>query len=1679
MAFICSVCGFRVFGTVLWMFLAVFLKKALSEPVHLMSVTPTPFVSNDVEPAQFICLLSDPDTAKLNEITIGRHITRGNTSAYNTLALPSRTTSTTVITLNRKTTTIATTTHAVRIGEVQGVFYCEASNSQGVPTRVPVTILRGDQTHFEPLDGQFTVTANVGESVTLDVTILTSNTPLAVNPSTDVRWQKQADTPDGYITFDQSRFTSTADSLSFPINQVTVSDKGVYATYWKDRRQSFRFSLIRLIVRECPAGRWGPPTCISICDNCYNGGICDDKTGECVCRPGFTGPNCLRACGQNKFGWDCEHQCGFNLAVASCPLSVFCVPDPAGCSCIPGWKGTKCDQVCLNDEFGAGCSETCHCAEGVACDRYTGECATGNCAAGWSGTGCQIPDECPTGYWGSECTEKCGCENCNQDTGSCLLASECLSGFAGHNCEHECHCLSGPSCVDRMTAKCSADDNTGLSLCEPGYMSVTGINLDNCAQYEGCFADCTKTCHCQGGVNHCNPVTGECSTPASDGKMCKDAWSGTSCQTGIISLTYQKTNPGQPVNVTCIVTGDPGAPDASRVSLFYLTDQGGFENGDQVETMQKGNYLSVVYEASPAAGGELTCSETTEGFTQAKVTTEYYALPRLTDTPTIVPGSVGATSVMIQWNAWDPAAGDTGDGPVIGYNIYYALKSMPGNRMDGGFISGLDQTQSEIIQVIVESLQPSTEYWIQVRAVREGPGGEGQLSPVVDITTLALTTLPPSTSSPRITTSSPSTSSPHITTQPPSILSSQPPSQVGPTQTTTASGVVNMQSAQTSIIVAVVMILLVILAFIIALIFYIRWRRRRQPKRYPPSVVASEADLDRISQVLAPSMFDTSSVASLENFINLGFEESTDDMDFENRRPISHPAPPPPPLQLSPDSPALRKRAATSTIKLGLHISPVDVKDFANYVKKKRLSTDLKVEWESLPKGLVKPTTIAKKLENKGKNRFRNVVAYDHSRVGLEPLEYDPHSDYINACYIKGIKNKKHYIATQGPSDMTLGDFWRLIWQEEVAVVVMACNLIEEGKQKCSKYWPDINVPVSFGGISVSLNGEEKKGKECTIRRLTASKDGEEGSRELTQIHYTEWPDKDVPKHCTPVLKYIKQVKKHHNGKTPLLIHCSAGAGRTGTIIAIHAMMDLADSMKQVDIYNFVCSMRNNRPHMVQTSDQYIFVHDALLEYLFCKETFVSADEFAARLKSLQETNPETGNTYLQDEYEILNLVSPNHGALKTRGSLSQEGLARMRTADNLPVDSSRPLLMTPRGDDDKSGFINAAFLDGYKKKDLFISTQMPLTHTVVDIWRMMYDYNCTSIVHLNDMDQEDCPQFWPDTGTNEYGPFTVSLMGKENTPDYDMRTLQLVYTKMDMKSPISVRHFQYKTWPRGDERPATSDGILQLISAVEKWQKTLDAPGPIVVLCMNAAGRTGVFCAIQTCLDQVREEQGVDVLQNVKQLRIHRTNVVDTPSKYLFCYEAILEYLKAFDINYDNSIPYENITRSKMDNEEDIAGLYGNMHIGARKKEKGDRTSRPAASLPQSETKQEPGGDETKSDALNKDNKARKDELKVPPSTRHNQANGTPSSERKSRYADDEELRLYGNIPSSGTPKVDRKATDAATNPAPPSNRRSRIKADKGERQRNNSQKKSSGKKPKEGEQIYQNTVFEAYAQV
>ncbi|XP_058965904.2 receptor-type tyrosine-protein phosphatase S-like [Pocillopora verrucosa] len=233
--------------------------------------------------------------------------------------------------------------------------------------------------------------------------------------------------------------------------------------------------------------------------------------------------------------------------------------------------------------------------------------------------------------------------------------------------------------------------------------------------------------------------------------------------------------------------------------------------------------------------------------------------------------------------------------------------------------------------------------------------------------------------------------------------------------------------------------------------------------------------------------------------------------------------------------------------------------------------------------------------ENMRKNRYISIVAYDHSRVKLSPIQGVPGSDYINANFLDGYQKKKVYIATQGPLPETESDFWRMIWEQDSRTIVMVTNLEERGRIKCHQYWPPEGARV-YGDIQVTLK-QAVKLSDFTIRTLNLKKAHGTDERTVNQYHYTIWPDHGVPTSRSSLLKFVRKASEANPPDAgPIVVHCSAGVGRTGTFIAIHAMLQRLAAEKSVDVFGYVMSLRRDRNAMVYVQEQYAFIHYVLLE---------------------------------------------------------------------------------------------------------------------------------------------------------------------------------------------------------------------------------------------------------------------------------------------------------------------------------------------------------------------------------------------------------------------------------------------------------------------------------------------------
>ncbi|XP_006824308.1 tyrosine-protein phosphatase non-receptor type 12-like, partial [Saccoglossus kowalevskii] len=221
----------------------------------------------------------------------------------------------------------------------------------------------------------------------------------------------------------------------------------------------------------------------------------------------------------------------------------------------------------------------------------------------------------------------------------------------------------------------------------------------------------------------------------------------------------------------------------------------------------------------------------------------------------------------------------------------------------------------------------------------------------------------------------------------------------------------------------------------------------------------------------------------------------------------------------------------------------------------------------------------------------------DETRVKLD----NQGPDYINANFVTGVDDAaKVYIASQAPLPNTVVDFWRMMWHYKVEIIVMACKTVENGKAKCEKYWPELDDEKVFGLFTITLASEKRLSQNVVVREICARKGDEQ--RKFTQFHYQAWPDHGIPSSSLPIINMIKAFRKlqpHDN--IPIVIHCSAGCGRTGAIIVLDLVMKLLEMEKieeTFDLFNLIDNMRRQRPAIVQTRDQYEFVHLAVSELM-------------------------------------------------------------------------------------------------------------------------------------------------------------------------------------------------------------------------------------------------------------------------------------------------------------------------------------------------------------------------------------------------------------------------------------------------------------------------------------------------
>uniref|UniRef100_A0A8C1ZUU0 Receptor-type tyrosine-protein phosphatase C n=1 Tax=Cyprinus carpio TaxID=7962 RepID=A0A8C1ZUU0_CYPCA len=541
-------------------------------------------------------------------------------------------------------------------------------------------------------------------------------------------------------------------------------------------------------------------------------------------------------------------------------------------------------------------------------------------------------------------------------------------------------------------------------------------------------------------------------------------------------------------------------------------------------------------------------------------------------------------------------------------------------------------------------------------------------------------------------------------------------------------------------------------------------------------------------------------------------------------------------------------------------------------------------EFQSIPR-IFSNYTIkeAKKQENQSKNRY----------VDILPCKYHSSIPTVSCGY----QEPKKYIAAQGPKDETVCDFWQMVWEQKSSIIVMVTRCEEGNKIKCAQYWPSVDRETEiFDDFVVKIRSEQHC-PDYIIRHLilnNVSKREKASEREVTHIQFISWPDHGVPGDPSLLLKLRRRVNSFKNFFSgPIVIHCSAGVGRTGTYIGIDAMIESLEAEGRVDIYGYVAKLRRQRCLMVQVEAQYILIHTALIEHTMFGETEVSLSEFHSVLNTLRQKDG-SDPSLLEMEFQKL----PKFKKWRTinTGS-SEDNKKKNRCSDVIPYDYNRVLFRLdlegnqtsdPEDEEDYSSdeeeesneYINASFISGYWCQKSLIAAQGPLPNTTGEFLLMLYQQQTKTLVMLTDC-QEDgndySSQYWGDE-KKTFGDMEIEVKKTESFPTYVRRRLEIKSTKKT--DVLEVDQYQFLKW-RGQELPENAQELIEMIRVIRENgnydNSRMNRNIPMVVHCNNGSSRTGIFCALWNLLDSAYTEKLVDVFQVVKNLRKERQGIVET----------------------------------------------------------------------------------------------------------------------------------------------------------------------------------------------------------
>ena len=528
----------------------------------------------------------------------------------------------------------------------------------------------------------------------------------------------------------------------------------------------------------------------------------------------------------------------------------------------------------------------------------------------------------------------------------------------------------------------------------------------------------------------------------------------------------------------------------------------------------------------------------------------------------------------------------------------------------------------------------------------------------------------------------------------------------------------------------------------------------------------------------------------------------------------------------------------------------------------------LRREFDELQLNLMRASVQTAKLNcNLKFNRDTMMLPYDRYRVCLTAADT---SDYINASLIPGPFTQQTFIAAQLPMHATSDRFWSMLWEQKVTTVLMVST--REESEHMYRYWPPVGETQVVGELRVTTvsveNTEEVLVSHCVGLSLSSSP---KQVRELVLLEFRGWPENE---HCMMShdilrcvrgvrdgrgVKGLRGVKDMSDGKekvSPICVCCVTGSGRTGAMISVYNLLECVESVSgSVSVFNCVNGMRNHRPYMVQTLNQYRMLYTGLLE-------MVAGD-----------TRVDVKSTFLSEDMVAKEFTELEYQCEKSFERCSNVGVKGIENSDTpLPYDDTRVVLDTPLD----TSYYNASYIRS-AVRDEFIVAVSPRSEEVGQLMEIVFQHKCPIVVALGEHNNNNkLARYW-----DVVGVVKLERLRMKKLSSIGMEGLFICEIKLELLKGEShtFQHVYCSTW--------TSGGVSSRYSSVLKLLDILlqceDRTHPVLVHCADGAGVSGMLLAVSLCV-KGRRGCEVDLFQACKLLRFHRRRMVSTTVSYSFC---------------------------------------------------------------------------------------------------------------------------------------------------------------------------------------------------